>query len=121
MWLAVPVLRAPALWQRRPVARHPAAVPAPLAPAWLRACLSARRPSLHARRVLVFCARCATSPWRTEFSGQQTPITLIKIYLQFNAGFVGEVLAYGRTQRNTADLRTPPFVTTSTPKDDLWL
>ena len=66
VWLAVPVLRVPARWQRRPDARHPAAVTVPLALAWFRACLSARRPALHARRVLVFtrrdrsiaCARC---------------------------------------------------------------
>ena len=66
VWSAVPVLRVPARWQRRPVARHPAAVTWPLSPARLRSCLSARRPALHARRVLVFtrrdrsiaCARC---------------------------------------------------------------
>ena len=44
-------------WQRRPDARHPAAVTVPLALAWFRACLSARRPALHARRVLVFTRR----------------------------------------------------------------
>ena len=57
MWLAVSVLRVPARWQRRPVASHPAAVTVPLAPARLRVCLSARRLSLHVRRVLVFTRR----------------------------------------------------------------
>lgn len=43
-------------WPRRR-AWHPAAVTVPLALAWFRACLSARRPALHARRVLVFTRR----------------------------------------------------------------
>ena len=72
------VLRVPARWQRRSVARHPAAVTGPLAPARLRTCLSARRPALQVRRILVFvtvftrrdrsiaCARCyLLSIWPT--------------------------------------------------------
>ena len=62
VWIPVSVLRVPARWQRRPVARHPVAVSVPLAPARLRTCLSARRPSLESKPTQPYVSSVSLKP-----------------------------------------------------------